>query len=296
MAAETGAGRGWGALPDALRALPELTEGSATRLGVDPSLPLADGSGPSMVGDNPTIASLAAGLGRVFARPALLRVAVTHPGWANEHRKAGWPSNGCLEFYGDAVLDLLAADAIWRRFPEMPEGDLTRLRASLVSEASLAAIAREIELGAYLYLGKGDEKNGFRDHPATLADALEAVLGAVFLDAKAAGDDPMFAAARSFDALFGRRVAHMSPTDGLDPKSALQRVVQAKLRVAPRYRQVGEAPAPGEPPHWRVVVELRRKGEAPLPMGDGEGRSLQEAERQAAAVALAKIRSGELVI
>lgn len=278
--AEDARGMSWGELPTALAGLPALDDAPIAGA---PSAPA-----------RPPLGRLARAVQHDFGELALLRVAVTHPGWANEHRSTGWPSNGCLEFYGDAVLDLLAADAIWRRFPDLSEGELTRLRASVVSEATLAEMARELDLGAYLYLGRGDEKSGFRNHGATLADALEAVLGAVFLDAKASGNDPFAATAVSFDAVFEGRIREMSPTDGLDPKSALQRIVQGRLRVAPRYRQVGEAPEPGQPPRWRVAVELRRRGEGTLSMGEGEGRSLQEAERAAAREALARLHDGDL--
>lgn len=273
---------GWVSLPGVLRALPTLPEGHAAPMGGRKGV------------DTFTVARLCEALGRRVTDPALVRVAVTHPGWANEHRRAGWPSNGCLEFYGDAVLDLLAADALWRRFPELPEGDLTRLRAALVSEKSLADAARRLDLGSYLYLGKGDEKNGFRDHAATLADAFEAILGAVFLDAKADGQDGFLACSAVFDQVFGERVASMSPTDGLDPKSALQRIVQGKHRVSPRYRSLGENSAPGESPQWRVAVELALGKTAPRVLAEGEGRSLQEAERSAASSALSRWRAGDL--
>lgn len=278
----------WVRLPKVLEELPSLPDGLRTTAeGQD-----APEVEAQALQDKADLAGLCDRLGWTFRNPSLLRVALTHPGWANEHRKAGWPSNGCLEYYGDAVLDLLTADAIWRRFPGCPEGDLTRLRASLVSEGSLCEVARELDLGSFLYLGRGDEKNGFRDHPATLADTLEAVIGALFLDAKVAGEDPFRAAAGCFESIFGARVAGMSPTDGLDPKSALQRLVQARTRSAPRYRQVGEAPAPGAEPHWRVTVEVRVKGLGTQALADGEGRSLQEAERQAASSALGRIREG----
>lgn len=277
---------GWASLPAVLSVLPAMPEGVDT--------PLGGAAAPDGGGDRPaTVAALCRSLGRDVANPGLLRVAVTHPSWANEHRRAGWPSNGCLEFYGDAVLDLLAADALWRRFPELPEGDLTRLRAALVSEGALADAARRLDLGAFLFLGKGDERNGFRDHAATLADAFEATLGAVFLDAKVAGHDPFAACGVVFERAFGERVAQMSPTDGLDPKSALQRIVQGKHRVAPRYRTLGEA-GDAESTRWRVAVELAVRGGATRSLAEGEGRSLQEAERAAAAAALVRWKSGDL--
>ena len=236
--------------------------------------------------DGEALVRLSEVLGHGFARPELLRVALTVGSWANEHREVGWPSNACLEFFGDAVLDLVAADALWRRFPQLDEGPLTRLRASVVSERSLARVARGIELGAWLYLGRGDEQRGARDRDGTLADALEAVLGAVFLDARTAGREPTAAAARAFERLFGDRVHTLAPEDGLDPKSRLQQLVQAERKLTPVYTPVGEPPPP-EAPHWRARVELRIEGAAePEILGEGEGRSLRAAERNAALDAL----------
>nr|WP_255216606.1 ribonuclease III [Pseudenhygromyxa sp. WMMC2535] len=224
-------------------------------------------------------------LGYRFERVALLRVALTVGSWANENREAGWPSNACLEFFGDAVLDLVAADALWRRFPTLDEGPLTRLRASLVSERSLSRVARELDLGRWLHVGRGDEQRGARDRDGTLADALEAVLGAVFLDARARGEDPTLAAAQVFERRFGQRVRTLTPDDGLDPKSRLQQLMQAERKLTPVYVTVGDPPPP-EDPHWRARVELRPpEGEVEI-LGEGEGRSLRAAERSAAQVAL----------
>lgn len=233
--------------------------------------------------------ALAEALDHRFARPQLLRVALTVGSWANENREAGWPSNACLEFFGDAVLDLVTADALWKRFPALDEGPLTRLRATVVSERSLAKVARGVCLGDWLFLGRGDEQRGARDRDGTLADALEAVLGAVFLDARADGRDPTVASAQVFERLFGERIAGLAPEDGLDPKSRLQQVIQAERRMTPVYAAVGEPPPP-EDPHWRAVVELRPDDGPAEILGRGEGRSLRAAERSAAQDALAKLK------
>ena len=232
-----------------------------------------------------TLKPLQEALGYVFARPALLRVALTLGSWSNENKRAGWPSNACLEFFGDAVLDLLAADALWQRFPELEEGALTRLRSTLVSEKGLARVARAMDLGRWLYLGRGDEQRQARDRSSSLADALEAVLGSVFLDARTAGLDPSAATGGVFERLFGAEVRAMRAEDGTDPKSRLQQVVQAEYRLTPIYLPVGEAPPP-EDPHWRARVELRLKSGEVRVLGEGEGRSLREAERSAARSAL----------
>lgn len=248
---------------------------------------LPDASIPEVAAELAGLEPLFEALGYTFARPQLLRVALTVGSWANENRELGWPSNACLEFFGDAVLDLVAADALWSRFPSLEEGPLTRLRASVVSERSLARAARTIELGRWLFLGRGDEQRGARDRDGTLADALEAVLGAVFLDARARGQDPTVAAAGAFERLFDERLRSLAPQDGLDPKSRLQQLVQAERRLTPVYVPIGEPPPP-EQPHWRARVELRAS-EGIEVLGEGEGRSLRAAERAAAQDALSKL-------
>lgn len=262
-----------GRLPEVLAALP------------DAWAPVEDDTAPAASGG---LASLMEELSYEFADPALLRVALTLGSWANEHPTAGWPSNACLEFFGDAVLDLVAADALWQRFPELQEGVLTRLRASLVSEASLARAAEAIDLGAWLFLGRGDLKRGGRKHVATMADAVEAVLGAVFLDAREAGRDPLEAADVVFMRLLGGQLDGITPEHGIDPKSRLQHWAQARYRVTPTYVRVGDRPPPGAP-HWRARVELHHADGEVEPLGNGEGRSLKKAEVAAAEAALKKI-------
>jgi ribonuclease III len=251
----------------------------------DPSQIVHDGTEPAA---DRSLDALSERLGYRFARPALLRVALTLGSWANEHPDAGWPSNASLEFFGDAVLGLVAADALWQRFPELAEGELTRLRSLLVSEQSLAAVARSLELGEYLWLGRGDLKRGGRAHSSTLADGIEAVLGAVFLDARADGRRPLRAAAEVFVRVFGERLRALAPEHGIDPKSRLQHWAQARYRITPSYVRVGDEPPPGEP-HWRARVELHFADGRVDVLGEGEGRSLKRAERQAALAALERI-------
>ncbi|MEM7154828.1 MAG: ribonuclease III [Myxococcota bacterium] len=251
----------------------------------DPETPVADDTGPPAPGG---LTGLMARLQYDFADRALLRVALTLGSWANEHRDAGWPSNACLEFFGDAVLGLIAADALWRRFPDLAEGELTRLRAALVSEPSLAQAARDIELGEWLFLGRGDLKRGGRDHPSTLADAVEAVLGAIFLDAREAGRPALDAVAEVFERLAGQRLVDLKPEHGLDPKSRLQHWAQGKFRVTPIYVRVGQPPPPDDP-SWSARVELRFSDGRVAVLGQGQGRSLKQAERAAAREALARI-------
>ncbi|MCH9681174.1 MAG: ribonuclease III [Deltaproteobacteria bacterium] len=230
-------------------------------------------------------------LGYGFEDAALLRVALTLGSWANEHRDSGWPSNACLEFFGDAVLGLVAADALWRRFPSLAEGELTRLRAAVVSETSFAAAAREIDLGRWLYLGRGDLKRGGRDHPSTLADAVEAVLGAVFLDARESDAGGLESAAAVFETLMGDRIAALRPEHGLDPKSRLQHWAQGRYRITPVYTREGDPPPP-DAPRWSARVELRFNDGRVRVLGRGQGRSLKQAERAAAQLALDALDQG----
>jgi len=224
-----------------------------------------------------------------FRRPALLRAALTLTSWCNEHPGSGWPSNESLEFFGDAVLDLVAADALWNRFPEQGEGPLTRLRASLVSERALAQVARECELGEWLYLGRGDELRGGREREASLADAVEAVLGAAFLDARVAGEDPLAAAAKIFRALLGARADKLAPHHGVDAKSRLQHWAQRVHRLTPVYlTEAGEDSSPEEP-QWLSRVQLQLSDGTILVLGEGEGRSMRKAQQAAASAALAAV-------
>ncbi|MEZ4383178.1 MAG: ribonuclease III [Nannocystaceae bacterium] len=228
-----------------------------------------------------------------FKRRALLRVALTHASWCNEHPEEGWPSNESLEFFGDAVLDLVTADALWNRFPELPEGALTRLRASLVSERALATAARGCQIGDWLFLGKGDELRGGRERDASLADALEAILGASFLDARAAGKDPLAAAAQVFRALLGDRVAGLEPDHGIDAKSRLQHWAQRVHRLTPVYHtEAGASATPGEP-RWLARVQLAPRDGTVLVLGEGEGRSMRKAQQAAARAALEAVEDDE---
>jgi ribonuclease-3 len=259
-----------GTLPKVLEQLP------------DPAEALEDGTGPDAPGG---LSQLQEALSYRFDRPALLRVALTLGSWANEHPGSGWPSNAALEFFGDAVLDLVAADVLWQRFPDLAEGELTRLRASLVAEVALAEIAQAVELGRYLYLGRGDLKRGARDQPSTLADAVEAVLGAVFLDGRAAGHRPLESATAVFERLFADQLSRLQPEHGLDAKSRLQHWAQARYRITPTYIRIGDKPPPGDP-RWQARVELRHPDGTVQVLGEGEGRSLKKAEQRAAAAAL----------
>jgi ribonuclease-3 len=216
-------------------------------------------------------------LGHDFARPELLAEALTHRSALDRQPdlKAAFPNgNERLEFLGDRVLSLAMADLLLRRFPHEREGDLARRHAALVRAATLAEIAGEIGLGPHLRLGDSESQTEVR--PTILADALEAVLGAVFLDA---GFAP---AAACIEALWGERLsaALAAPRDA---KTSLQEWAQARRLPLPSYREVGRE----GPPHAPVfVVDVSIRGHDP---GRGRAGSKREAERLAAAALLERL-------
>ncbi|MFM7718327.1 MAG: ribonuclease III, partial [Actinomycetota bacterium] len=182
--------------------------------------------------------------------------------------------NERLEFLGDAVLDLAIAEMAYLGFPELHEGELAPLRAAIVNMTAIAEVARSLGLGEAVFLGKGEEKGGGRDKPSILADALEAVIGAVYLDRG------VEAAHALVERLFRPRIAAYARGEGgRDYKSLLQQRASAELHEVPEYRI--EERGPDHRKEFRATVVLG--GEA---LGDGEGRSKKEAEQQAARVAL----------
>jgi ribonuclease-3 len=214
-------------------------------------------------------------LGYAFRDPALLRQALTH-------RSYGTPNYERLEFVGDAVLDCVVALALFERFPGTPEGDLSRARAHLVNQETLAQVARRLDLGAALRLGEGELRSGGADRASILADALEAVFGAVFLDGG-------FDAARTVvDAVFADVLREVDPaTLGKDPKTRLQEWLQAKRVAVPEYAIVGTS---GEAHAQRFEVECRIPQLAVVATGIGTSR--RSAEQDAAHKALAAITRG----
>lgn len=217
-----------------------------------------------------------------FTNPALLRQALTHKSYSNEHPGAAFPHNERLEFLGDAVLDLVISHRIFRDFPDLPEGELTRIRAELVSASGLAAVARELSLGDCLLLGRGEERSGGRQKESLVADALEALLGAVFCDGGFANVVPVI------DTLFAAAiVSAANRKTGIDHKTRLQEVLQGRYGQPPSYiltRAEG-------PDHQRIYsVEVRL---ADRPIGSGQGRSKKAAEQAAACSALAWLEAYE---
>ncbi len=211
-----------------------------------------------------------------FKDISLLENALIHSSYANEHHLGGIHSNERLEFLGDSVLGMVVADSLYRTFPELPEGNLTRLRASLVCENSLVLVAKELQLGAYLKLGKGEEAGGGRTRPSINADAVEAVLAAVYLDG---GIDE----ARRIIQRFILNNMAQAYEASRDYKTALQELVQRKSGQVLTYHLVGEA----GPDHAKqFTMEVRLNGQA---VGQGTGHSKKEAEQMAAKAAIAKL-------
>ena len=208
-------------------------------------------------------------LGYTFQNPDLLDNALTHSSRANESR-GKLQSNERLEFLGDSILGMVVADHLFRNHPDLPEGDLTRTRAALVCEDSLVEVARELGLGEYLRLGKGESSGGGRERPSIQADAVEAVLAAIYLDGG-------IGSARRFVQRFilSREVASL--TKPRDHKTALQELVQRESGQVLQYRLVGEE---GPDHDKRFFVEVLLNGAA---IGSGSGRSKKEAEQMAAA-------------
>jgi ribonuclease-3 len=215
-------------------------------------------------------------IGHSFGYPGLLQESLTHRSFSNEQPCRDFPHNERLEFLGDAVLDLVISHLVFRSFPRLPEGELTRIRAEVVSEKALAVLARSLELGHFLRLGRGEERSGGRDKDSLLADTFEAVLGAVFLDGG-------FEAARGvIERLFADSVAQSARRKvGVDHKTRLQEILQARYGKTPEYVLLH---AEG-PDHERIyLVEARFGGKA---IGSGRGRTKKKAEQEAARQALA---------
>ena len=220
-------------------------------------------------------------LGHRFRRPELLELALTHRSRANERGTEEHYER--LEFLGDAVLGLVCAEWLYRHQPDLPEGELSRLKAQLVSRTALARHAGAIDLGAVLRVGVGEERSGGRAKASLLADSLEAVFGAVYLDAGLA------AAAKVIDRMLAPMLAPGEDGDGrtqllgADAKTSLQEIAQGQGLALPEYRHV----AVSGPDHDRLYqVECWLDGRR---AGEGQGPSKKMAEQRAAADALARL-------
>lgn len=219
--------------------------------------------------------------GYKFRHQSLLKRALSHRSYANEQGLPTEANNERLEFLGDAVLDLAVSEILMTRFPDYTEGELSKLRAAIVNERQLAELARQYRVGEFLLLGRGEEQTMGREKPSLLADAYEAVLGAIYLD-------------RGFkkaEAVINKHYGHLfnsRPPDSFyrDFKTELQERVQSQFRVIPQYRITGES----GPDHRKLFeVDILIQNEV---YGSGEGYSKKEAEQKAAQQALEKIAKG----
>lgn len=225
-----------------------------------------------------TLENLQENLGYRFRDESLLRGALYHSSYANEHRNENIVSNERLEFLGDAVLGFVSAEFLYSRFPNAPEGELTRIRAALVREESLFEVAQALQLGECLMLGKGEESGGGRQRPSILADCTEAVFAAVYLDG---GMD----CARDLihRVLLSKGDIEVAESRRRDYKTELQELVQRKPHQVLRYELVGQS----GPDHAKVfTVAVLLNGE---PIGEGSGHSKKEAEQASARAALEKL-------
>lgn len=227
-----------------------------------------------------TVASLEQILGHQFKDRSLLQQAFVHRSYLHEKPQYTLGSNERLEFLGDALLNYAIASELFQGFPEEPEGTLTKLRAGVVQGDTLARVAREMGLGQYLLLGRGEELSGGRERASNLACTYEAVVGAILMDAGEAN-------AKEFTlrTLAGALKAVTQGALGADYKSQLQEYCQANLRKGPSYKVIAEE---GPPHARRFKVEVRVDDEA---LGSGSGPSRQQAEKEAARIALTALQS-----
>ena len=215
-------------------------------------------------------------IGYQFRNITLLQNALSHSSYANERWHDSLKSNERLEFLGDSVLGMLVADHLYRTFPNRPEGELTRMRADMVCEKTLAKVANRLDLGRHLMLGKGEETGGGRNRDSILADAVESVLAACYLDG---GMD----AAVQFVQKFILVNVPVTKLHNTDYKTALQELVQQKKNQVIAYRLVGES-GPDHDKEFRVEVTLNDEV-----VGVGTGSSKKRAEQAAAQAAIEKL-------
>lgn len=226
----------------------------------------------------PDLNELQTALGITFNQPSLLAQALTHSSYANENPGIAPLSNERLEYLGDAVLGLVVAENLYRDFSGLSEGEMTRLRSILVKQETLANVALSINLGKYLFLGKGEESSNGRDKPANLARALEALIAAVYLDGGIAIIEQLI-----LDLLDTELYKILSEGAIIDYKSQLQELLQARTQQTPVYNLV-ETQGPDHAKQFTVEVRLDNEI-----LATGTGRSKKKAEMDAARVALAKI-------
>ncbi len=219
------------------------------------------------------IKELETAIGYRFRNITFLQNALTHSSYANERWHNSLMSNERLEFLGDSILGMLVAEYLYRNFPDRPEGELTRMRADMVCEKALAVVANQIGLGSHLLLGRGEEQGGGRNRESILADAVESVIAACYLDGG-------MEAAEKFVKTFVLTHVPVTKLNNADYKTMLQEMVQQKRNQVLSYALVGET---GPDHEKQFLVELTLNGTV---VGRGEGTSKKRAEQDAARVAL----------
>jgi ribonuclease-3 len=229
-----------------------------------------------------SLAELETSLGHRFERPELLERAVTHRSWAHERlkreseEKIREAENELLEFLGDSVLGLVIAEQLYTKNPNAAEGDLTLMKHRLVSTTTLAAIGEQLELGGYMRLGRGEEASGGREKPQLLANVVEAIIGAIFVDGG-------YGAASEFvSKIFADELRNVTPKSSVDYKTLLQERLQASKMAAPTYNLVRSEGQPHDRTFHVEAVWAEGKSE-------GSGRSIKAAEMMAASEALKEI-------
>ena len=215
-------------------------------------------------------------IGYTFHNPALLEKALTHSSYSNEHRLGKLNNNERLEFLGDAVLEVVSSEFLYKKYPERPEGELTKQRASMVCEQTLALCARDLELGSYLLLGRGEDMTGGRERASVTSDAMEAMIGAIYLDGG-------FANAKEY---IDRFILNDIENKQLffDSKTILQEIVQGEMECEPVYELTGEE-GPNHNKKFTVQVLIREQV-----YGTGSGRTKKAAEQEAAYASLLKLK------
>lgn len=238
---------------------------------VPPATPDSDHSFPDA-----TLETLEGALGHTFADRALLRDALTHRSYLNEHHEPRLVSNERLEFLGDAVAGLVSADVLYRDYPDLDEGALTQMRAALVRGTTLAEFARKLDLGRYVRVGRSEDTGGGRDRSLLLASTFEAVVGALYLDGG------MTVARQLLEPFLRAELPQLQTRRAIkDDKSLLQELAQARLGITPRYVVVDQS----GPAHERTFTVAVLIGE--LETARGTGASKRAAEQAAAHAALA---------
>ena len=226
------------------------------------------------------IKDLEAAVGYNFQNITLLQNALTHSSYANERWHNSLMSNERLEFMGDSILGMVVAEYLYRNFPDRPEGELTRMRADMVCEQALSVVAERIGLGGHLLLGRGEEQSGGRNRASILADAVESVIAAMFLDGG-------MEAAKAFIDRFVLCDVPVTKLHNADYKTALQEKVQEKKNQMLAYALVGES---GPDHDKRFTVQVTLNGNV---VGTGTGSSKKRAEQDAARDAMERLFSKE---